>query len=64
MTILKEKVKSSNYSCDMDYVDDSKKTLKHLLGESMEEDGEEGEVARHMIETKEHRARTLFRKHF
>ena len=36
MTILKEKVKSVNYSCDMDYVDDSKKILKDLLGESME----------------------------
>ena len=28
----------------MDYVDDSKKILKDLLGESMEEDEEEGEV--------------------
>ena len=44
MTILKEKVKSVNYPCDMDYVDDSKKILKYLLGESMEEDEEEAEV--------------------
>ena len=44
MTILKEKVKSVNYSCDMDYVDDSKKILKDLLGESMEEDEEQAEV--------------------
>ena len=28
----------------MDYVDDSKKILKDLLGESMEEDEEEAEV--------------------
>ena len=28
----------------MDYVDDSKKILKYLLGESMEEDEEEAEV--------------------
>jgi len=44
MTILKEKVKSVNYPCHMDYVDDSKKILKDLLGESMEEDEEEAEV--------------------
>ena len=44
MTILKETVKSVNYPCDMDYVDDSKKTSKDLLGESMEEDDEEAEV--------------------
>ena len=35
-----------NYSCDMDYVDDSKKILKDLLGESMEEDKEEVEVCK------------------
>ena len=46
MTILKEKVKSINYPCDMDYVDDSKKTLKDLLGESMEEDEEQAEVCK------------------
>ena len=40
----KEKVKSVNYPCDMDNVDDSKKILKDLLGESMEEDEEEVEV--------------------
>ena len=44
MTILKETVKSVNYPCDMDYVDDSKKTSKDLLGESMEEDEEEAEA--------------------
>ena len=43
MAILKEKVKSINYPCNMDYVDNSKKILKDLLGESMEED-EEAEV--------------------
>ena len=43
MAILKEKVKSINYPCNMDYVDNSKKVLKDLLGESMEED-EEAEV--------------------
>ena len=41
VTILKEKIKNLNYPCDMDYVDDSKKILKYLLGESMEEDEEE-----------------------
>ena len=57
MTILKEKVKSVNYPCDMDYVDNSKKIWKDFLGESM--------YARHqnVIETKEHRASTLFNKH-
>ena len=45
MTILKEKVKSVNYSCDMDYVDDSNKIFKDLLVESMEEDEEEAEVS-------------------
>ena len=44
MAILKEKVKSINYPCNMDYVDNSKKILKDLLGESMEEDEEEAEV--------------------
>ena len=44
MTILKKKVKSINYPCDMDYVDDSKKILKDLLGESMEEDEKQAEV--------------------
>ena len=44
MTILKEKVKSVNYSGDMDYVDDSNKIFKDLLVESMEEDEEEAEV--------------------
>ena len=44
MTILKEKVKSVNYLCDMDYVDASKNILKDLLGESMEEGEEEAEV--------------------
>ena len=44
MTILKEKVQSVNYPCHMDYVDDLKKILKDLLGESMEEDEEEAEV--------------------
>ena len=44
MTILKEKVKSVNYPCDVDYVDNSKKILKDLLGESMEKDREELEV--------------------
>ena len=42
--ILKEKVKSVNYPCDMNYVDHSKKILKHLLWESTEEDKEEAEV--------------------
>ena len=46
MTIFKENVKMVNYSCDMDYVDDSKKILKDLLGESMEEDKEEVEVCK------------------
>ena len=46
MTILKEKVKSVNYPCDMDYVDNSKKILKDLLGESMAEDEEEAEVCK------------------
>ena len=31
MSILKEKVKSVNYPCDIDYVDDSKKSLKICL---------------------------------
>ena len=44
MAILKEKVKSINYPCNMDYVDNSKKILKDLLGESMEEDKKEAEV--------------------
>ena len=44
MTILKEKVNSINYPCDMDYVDDSKKILKDLLGGSMEKDEKEAEV--------------------
>ena len=43
-TVLNEKVKSVNSPCDMDYVDHSKKILKDLLGESMEEDKEEAEV--------------------
>ena len=30
----------------MDYVDDSKKTLKDLLGESMEEDEEQAEACK------------------
>ena len=42
--ILKEKVKSINYPCDMNYVDHSKKILKDLLWESKEEDKEEPEV--------------------
>ena len=33
MTILKEKVKSVNYPCNMDYVGDSKKTLKRFAWE-------------------------------
>ena len=37
-------VYNTNYPCHMDYVDDSKKILKDLLGESMEEDEEEAEV--------------------
>ena len=44
MAILKEKVKSINYPCNMDYVDNSKKILKDLLRESMEEDEKEAEV--------------------
>ena len=44
MTIFKEKVKSVNYSCDMDYVDDSNRILKYLLVESMEEGEEEAEI--------------------
>ena len=44
ITVLNEKVKSVNSPCDMDYVDHSKKILKDLLGESMEEDEEEAEV--------------------
>ena len=44
MTILKEKIKTVNYPCDMDYVNGSKKFLKYLLGESMEEDEKEAEV--------------------
>ena len=31
MSILKEKVKSVNYPCDIDYVNDSKKSLKICL---------------------------------
>ena len=44
MTIHKEKVKSVNYPCDMDYIDDLKNLKRFLLGESMEEDKEEMEV--------------------
>ena len=44
MTILKEKVKSVNHLCNMDYVDDSRKILKDVLGVSMEEDEEKAEV--------------------
>ena len=44
ITVLIEKVKSVNYPCVMDYVDHSKKILKDLLGENMEEDKEEAEV--------------------
>ena len=44
MIILKEKVKSINYPCDMDYADDSKKILKDLLGGRMEDDEKEAEV--------------------
>ena len=66
MTILKEKVKIINYPCGMDYVDASKNILKDLLEESMEEDKKKRKYARHqnVIETKEHRARALFKKHF
>ena len=46
MTILKEKVKSVNYPCDVDYVDSSKKILKDLLGDSMAEDEEEAKVCK------------------
>ena len=46
MTILKEKVKSANCPCNMNYVDDSKKILKDLLGESMEQDEEKVEVCK------------------
>ena len=46
MAILKEKVKSVNYPCDVDYVDNSKKILKDLLGESMAEDEEEAKVCK------------------
>ena len=46
MAILKEKVKSINYPCNMDYVDNSKKILKDLLGESMAEDEEEAKVCK------------------
>ena len=44
MTILKGKVKSVHFPCNTDYVDNSKKILKDLLGESMEKDREEVEV--------------------
>ena len=33
MSILKEKVKSVNYPCDIDYVDDSKKSSKFAWAE-------------------------------
>ena len=46
MTILEEKLKCVNYPCDIDYVDDSKKILRDLLGDSMEEDKEEAEVCK------------------
>ena len=61
MTILKEKVISVNYPCDMDYVDYSKKVLKDLLGKTKKK----RKYARHnVIETKKHRARTLFKNIF
>ena len=66
MTILKEKVKRVNYPCDMNYVHDSKKILKDLLGRAWRKTKKKRKYARHqnVIETKEHRARTLFKKKF
>ena len=46
MTILKGKVKSVHFPCNTDYVDNSKKILKDLLGESMAEDEEEAKVCK------------------
>ena len=45
MTMIKEKVESINYSCDMDNVDDSKQIIRDLREETMEE--EEAECDRH-----------------
>ena len=45
MTMIKEKVESINYSCDMDNVDDSKQIIRDLREETMEE--EEADCDRH-----------------
>ena len=45
MTMIKQKVESINYSCDMDNVDDSKQIIRDLREETMEE--EEAECDRH-----------------
>ena len=66
MTILKERVKRVNSPYEMDYVDDWEKNLKICLGRAWRKTKEKRKYARHqnVIETKEHRARTLFKKHF
>ena len=55
-------------SCDMDYVDDSKKISKDLLGEIMEDrkPKKKRKYPEHqnVIDTKEHRTRTLFKNIF
>ena len=57
MTILKEKVKSVNYPCDVDYVDNSKKILKDCLGRAWRKTKKKRKYAKH-----QNRARTLFKK--
>ena len=55
MTTLKEKVKSVSYPDELGYVDDSKNSLKHLLGSNFDENDEEekGQLRRQRLQNEE-----------